>query len=172
MARSVLITAIIVGICPSVRAAYPRDSGAIRSLVGITEVYPSIAMSDVARQLGLDKYSIQTAIELRLRKFGLKISERPKPNCPDLMIIVHAKAETEQNVMYYGVVLTCSLIQTVVLERDSNIRIPIETWEAPLMDFEWTIVERRGELQTKLKELSDEAIDAFLNDYLKANPRD
>jgi hypothetical protein len=124
-------------------------------LKGIKSITVSIEdLSDDAIKIGLAKERLQTVIELRLRKEGIKIVE--PLFSPYLYVNIRVVGRA------FHVYL--SIREGVILERDKTISCLATTW--------WhgstgTHTDNPEFIVSSLSEL----LDFFLNDYYKANPK-
>ena len=137
-----------------------------RSLKGLKAL--NVAVEDLkpeVEQGGLNKTSIQSDVELKLRQAGIavltKAEMRATPGAPYLYINVSTHSGS-----LYSVSITVELCQAVRLDRDPSLWLPDATT--------WSVMGVGVVGQDKLPELRDgikHYIDQFISAYLSVNPR-
>ncbi|MFC1489811.1 hypothetical protein ACFL6K_01245 [Candidatus Latescibacterota bacterium] len=140
----------------------------IKSLKGLKSVFVIVeALSSDVEKDGLKQSQIKTEVELKLRMAGIKVQNEDEwfnePWAPFLQVsVTPLKNEAISNYSYsFGV----SLYQYVVLTSDTDIIIPAITWQSISLG----IVGSRN--VAIIRNLVEEKIDMFINDYLTANPK-
>jgi hypothetical protein len=110
---------------------------------------------------------LQTRLELKLRQAGINIFsalEMSKaPGKPVLMLAVAARRVDAMK--GYDVSVLLGVIERVILERDRSRIIEAMTWK----DTSFGLIEFRS--VRNIYDLVSDAADAFINDYLAANPK-
>jgi len=146
------------------RKALQALSGLNSLQVTVEEIRPD------AEEDGLSKTVIQTDVELRLRKAGMRVvstdEERLKiPGCPWLYVDVQtAKIEA---IGFYVYSVRIELYERVLLERGPGLRTIAKTWSTG-GGIGWV----RQALVRNLREYVADSVDEFLNSWLAANPID
>jgi hypothetical protein len=115
-------------------------------------------MSDSARELGINKESIRTAVEIKIRKAGIKVNEKKS----DAWFYVNVGFSSPINRLY-GVTVSVKVKTMVSLIRDPKITFLSTIWEKEIFGIS-------GELKVKegVKETVEELVDEYILDYLKA----
>lgn len=139
------------------------------SLHGIATVYVVVSTSERTVKYGLSSTLIQTDVELRLRKAGIRVLTQEE----------WATEDTRRDSMLNVVVgtidiasasLACmihiTLQQFVQLLRKTNIRTPATTWDTVTIG-----IISAEKAQDHIREKIADGVDEFLNDYLAENPR-
>ena len=156
------------------------------TLQGAKAVYPQVIMTVTKkdmRQSGsssrigpLSRNDIQTQVEEALRKAGIKIAEQygePTADAPlSLGIAVTVLATDEDSSSFYAAVST-EVHQPVQLLRNRGIRTLARTWPIVhnvgatqrllVLDSQTIVQKVKGEVARQ--------VNAFINDYLAANPK-
>ena len=109
--------------------------------------------------IGLTKRQLQTDVELRLRTAGVKLDDSARPNLYLNVLVLH---DPEQQDVAYNVSLAFQQWGTF----DGGFRGSGTTWDE-------SAVGRAGEARAAryIREHVGDKVDMFLNDYLKANPK-
>lgn len=139
-----------------------------RSLVGLRGVQVIVEpLRPEAEARGLTTALLQTDAELRLRKAGIRVLTRQEseqaPGNPYLYVNVAITTGS----IYWGDSLHVSLRQTVLLERDTAVRIDAETWDASSGGG----IYLPENIAQKVRGAIDDLVDQFVNAYLAANPK-
>jgi hypothetical protein len=116
-------------------------------------------MSDsVVRELGINKENIRTAVEIRIRKAGIKVNEKKF----DAWFYVNVGITSPINRLY-GFAVSVKVKEFVSLTRDPKIIFQSTTWEKEIFGIS-------GELKVKegVKVNVEELVDEYILDYLKA----
>lgn len=141
--------------------AYTRET--LRGLSGVGVVIEDLSSN--ATRAGLTTAQLQTDVELRLRKAGVRVltaSERKEtPGGPFLAVIVTAR----EKLGLYGYSVEVHFLQRVYLERNFTDALAI-TWA---VDSTGTVGADR--FRQGIRESVGDHIDKFLNAYLAVNPR-
>jgi len=141
------------------------------TLTGLKRIRPvvSVVTDEETKLAFISKDSLQTMVELELRKVGIEVVEDPNERHEGIfgvMFNVHKSPIGS----YYDVIHLASLRQIVQLARDPKIRTEAATW--PLL------IEPRGDgigglnLEKSMKEFAADLTKEFINDYLAANPKE
>jgi len=148
----------------------------VSTLHGLTGVRLIVLYSAFATEMdrsteiaiaGLDKSTLQTQVELELRKAGIKIVEVENVEAPLLYIEV-TLAGVKDTLYYFKV--RVELIEEVELIRDRKLHTFSRTW--PLFDTPHVGIAGRLTLVQGIKNDVDNQIRQFCNEYLAANPKD
>lgn len=152
-----------------------QDSNLDRAtLVGLTGVGVRASLTSADPPLGLTQDRLQTAVELRLRRSGVRVLSGDEilstPGYPELeMAVVVLELKRNGRLTGYSYTFTLHLLQSVVLSRDSNIRhVEGVTWGQQELNL---ATEPPDGVVRYLLEDVESAVDGFINDYLAANPR-
>jgi hypothetical protein len=162
----VVLLGLIVGV-RSLAYAVGDDEYSRLSLRGLPGV--GVLIGDIAPNAardGLRRRQLQTAVESRLRKAGIRVLTleelRRHPRHPTLHIeVVTAKAPKQK---IYAINVSAELQQVVVLDHNPPIVTRASTWSSSIIG----IVETRGMSQVVRKTVED-IVDEFIRDYLQMN---
>jgi hypothetical protein len=111
----------------------------------------------------LTKEQLQTDVELRLRKAGIRVSDDRQS--PDLYLNVGVLKATEHEWYVYSIRLDFE--EAVTLERDKSIWVIAETWSTPAnLGLAGSEV-----ISDAVRQKVGDEVDAFVNDYLAENPK-
>jgi hypothetical protein len=139
---------------------------AIRSLKGIEALQVRVEdPGEVLKSEGLDASALKVEAELRLRKAGVSVSNSSKVDEDQPLLRLKALAERNEKCSGVRVSYFLYLYQVVRLERDRSNRVIATTWG-------WSKSEMLevALLRGRVRERVSESVDAFLNDFLTANP--
>jgi len=130
----------------------------VKSLKGMGEVQVVVDLSDTGKVSELDKYTIRTDVELRLRAAGMRVlseqEETKAPGSPYLYLNV--------NLVGTAAAIEIQLMQMARLVRNGEIAVGA-TWSQRSLSTNATTPIVRG--------LIKDQVDAFLNAWLSVNPR-
>jgi len=147
--------------------SHPIDLGKLRGLESINVVVVD-SEEDLTRDL-------TTFIELELRRNGIAIDENSSSTL--YVDIARGTRGTIENTRLWEGATYVALHEWVFLERDPSIRISTATWERGYEDRtgstsreETTIYPDKREYLRGMREEVLAKVQAFCNDYLKANP--
>ena len=136
------------------------------SLTGIESLYVVINNLDPdAATVGLNSTELRKNIELKLKSAGITVPFALIGNDePYLNIVINLQYDTSHDFVYYS--FTVSLIQPVILVRNSNLSCPARTW----------FIAGTGGAPKKesVRLINDEInkhVDQFINDYRAVNPK-
>lgn len=148
-----------------------RDTDGLRGLAGVA-VRVTELPQEVERD-GLLKAQLQTDVELRLRKAGIRVLTEDQwfiePGQPTLRVGVYLyKVSDPKTINAYTKSVEVVLRQNVVLSRKpSTIVRGAITWESTL-----TVgVSNSTVLQKDIRDQVADRIDEFINAFLAANPK-
>jgi hypothetical protein len=137
------------------------------SLAGLRTVGVMIEeLAPEAEQGGLTSNLLQTDVEVRLRKAGLRVAEGPERLQAPAFVYVNVNTAKWPRPKVYAVSVSVQLMEPVSLVRNPARRRLAATWDngavglAHASDFAATVRAKVGDL-----------VDRFLNDYLAANPK-
>jgi hypothetical protein len=148
-----------------------RDTDGLRGLAGVA-VRVTGLKQEVERD-GLSKAQLQTDVELRLRKAGIRVLTEDQwliaPGQPTLSVIVALyKVSNPETINGYAKSVDVVLRQNVVLSRTpSTIVRGAITWQSTLM----VGVSNSTVLQNDIRERVADVVDEFINAFLAANPK-
>src|SRR5208337_1836463 len=155
------VVALVVAflLLPTVSHALTNEQ---KILVGLRGVYVSVADMDPEEEhLGITKAQIQTDVELRLRKAGIRVLTKT-PGEPSLYVQVTIAYGSNSPIAPYSVLV--GLQEWVTLDRGS--RAYGLTWESA-----YTAGADKRIIEKAIREDLGDRIDYFINDYLAANPK-
>lgn len=122
---------------------------------------------------GLREAEIQTDVELRLRKAGIKVlslGETLKTaGQPVLYVIVHTAAGRGPTEGLYAYNVNMQLMENVVLDRDPSMKVKAATWTFPEYVPGYVGMVGADKLRAT-RDYLNTVVDEFINDYLAANP--
>jgi hypothetical protein len=159
-AFTLFTTVSLVLLIAAATGAEPNPS--LKGLKGAwVEIGPLDMPPAVASRIGLNRETIQTDVELKLRQAGMRVLTEAEsdsaPGRPRLLVSVAASNDA------LAVGMSVTLFQDVRLVRDSTISVvESATWER----------EGIGSLPNaqKVRQGIKDLIDGFLNDWLSVNP--
>ena len=162
MKRLVTVTLMMIVFLPCVKGQSTLDEK--QSLKGIASLFVLIEdISDEVQRDGLSQTQLQTDIELRLRKAGIRVVNKDQGiGGPFLYLNITA---VKQEVGLYAVGIQLTFNQEVVLVRDKTVRLVATTWRLGGVN----IVGSQKVSQTR--NIVGDVVDAFINDYLGANTK-
>lgn len=148
-----------------------RDTDGLRGLAGVA-VAVILFPQEVERD-GLLKAQLQTDVELRLRKAGIRVLAEDQwllvPGQPTLsVIVVLYKVSDPEAINGYAKLVNVALRQNVMLSRKpSTIVKGAITWQGGVnVGVSNSIV-----LQKDIRDLVADRVDEFINAFLAANPK-
>ena len=140
---------------------------ALKGLQGVHVVVGEIRPE--AEQAGLYGNRIQTDVELRLRKAGIRVLTQEETlkfaNGPLLYVVVNAM-EVKTVPRLYVFSASVSVMELVTLIRKPFLSVPASTWKGT----GWTGTVGRPGLKEYVLEEVGAMVDQFINHYLAANP--
>lgn len=143
----------------------------LRGLKGVELVMEVI--NPEAERKGLTRSQLQTDVELRLRKAGIKVLTRQErlktPGYPFLYVNVSTvkTPETLGGLLggLYGYSISVELREKVILARNRSIETYAATWSKGVVG---TV---GADKLRSVREGVGDLVDEFINDYLAMNPR-
>jgi hypothetical protein len=159
----VVVLLVVLLLLPGVSHALTDNQ---KALVGLMGVNIDIAeMDSDAERLGLTRDQLQTDVELRLRKAGVRMltekERRETPGGPRLYVSVAISSGANSPIAAYSIIV--ALTEWVTLDRD--LRTIGTIWE---IGFVRTVLKK--DIRELRRDLGD-MVDKFINDYLAANPK-
>jgi len=150
-----------------IKRAEKMERETLRGLKGFYVLVEELR-ADIVRA-GLTKKILQTDVELKLRKAGIRVL-LTKDEMQYLYIRVTAmdlKAETQHEPIAqrgFLYLVDATFRQGVILSRNRSIKLPgATTWESSLFGIS---ADLRG-----IREVVSDLVDEFMNDYLAVNPK-
>ena len=130
------------------------------ALVGLKGVEVIVEARDYKGESGgLSRDQIQTDVELRLRKAGIRVLTKKErgetPGQPDLYVVV--------STYFYAYLIEVGVREVVTLAR--GFEAPGTIWQTGLLGGVGT------ERKRMIRESVGDQVDMFINDYLAANPK-
>jgi hypothetical protein len=164
LSRLAMVLLVAASAASAQDAEFSRQS--LKGLNGVGVVVESLRAE--MDQVGLNRTSIQTDVELKLRQAGVTVLTRAEvlaaPGGPYLYIIVNTTTSTGA---LYAYVINVQLLQDIRLDRDPSIRI-IDTATWSVAGFGTVL---RNNLRNVIRDTIKDRVDIFLNAYLSVNPR-
>ena len=147
-----------------------RDTDVFRGLAGV-----AVAVTDLGQEVerdGLLKAQLQTDVELRLRKAGIRVLTEEQwitePGQPTLSVKVALYKSSDPKINGYAKSVNIVLRQNVLLSRNpSTIFRGAITWES----FEAVGFSNPTVLQKDIRDTLADCVDEFINAFLAANPK-
>jgi len=140
----------------------------ISTLKGLKGVNVHVFLfDDESTQVNRD--TLQTKVELELRKAGIKVVSDMPDNNVGFLFVVCQLDKAKDLPMYYGA-LSVSLHQDIKLIRNPKIMTRAQTW--PLSKAPTIFIAGDKVLEQQVDEILTDLLDIFLNDYLAANPKE
>jgi hypothetical protein len=143
----------------------PFEIGSLRGLkdlaIVVEDLHPDI------EQDGLDRSTIKTDVELKLRLAGIRIAtfaEVPRTG-GGRYLYVNVNSTQMKELSLYAVSIRLELVQGVLLARDPTTILPGRTWAVSSV----TCVGKNA--VSSARDVIKDLVDVFINDYLAANPR-
>jgi len=169
--RALFVSVVIVGtlLCGSQReeAAFPDEYShpTLRGLTGVAIIVESIR-EEIERD-GLTSEQIQTDVELRLRKAGIRVlSEKERAETPGIpLLYVNVNVLKVKDAFLYAYSIHVALQQLVLLERNTKISGLATTWDTGSVG-----TEGESHLRDIRGGVADD-VDKFINAYLAVNPK-
>jgi len=118
-----------------------------------------------AQEAGLTKQGLQTDVESRLRRAGVRVLTEA-PRGPHLLL--NANVVRASLVGYYGWAIDLELKEPVRLERDPERTVWAVTWRPPSYRFG---AASKSRLKGRVQQVVAELADLFCSEYLAANSR-
>lgn len=161
--RRILVLFLLL-IAPAPAFTQTRTDSAratLRSLIGVEVLIEDLSAD--AERAGLSRNQIQTDVELRLRSNRVPVLTRDAsavaPGSPYLYVQIVVSPGAQD---FHGWSVDVSLVQAVVLARDTSIRIFAPTWQSRgLISFGAT-----ADLRRSVREAVSDNVDQFVNAYL------
>jgi hypothetical protein len=158
LSRLVMVLLVAANAATAVDAEFSRAS--LKGLQGVQVVVEPLEAE--AEQVGLNKTSIQTDVELKLRQAGITVLT--EAGTPYLYIDVNTSKSPSGPLYAYFVGV--KLCQTVRLDRDPSIKIfAATTWDVAELGTVGRVNLRS--IRERIKDL----VDMFINAYLSVNPK-
>ena len=161
--------AFLVLVAGLVSPTLARDlPGERESLAGLAGVYVSVEPMDpdVERE-GLARSTLQTDVELKLRQAGIRVLTEAEvfvaPGFPHLYLRVGTVRGSEWPLYAFEILL--ELRQRVMLARKPTIALDAPTWRTS------SVGSVGNKNLNRVREPVRDQVDAFINAYLAANPK-
>lgn len=140
-----------------------RENASLRKLAGVRLV---IEYLDEDAKTILSERQIQTDVELRLRRNGIRLLSEDEwlkvPGSPYLYLQLNVLRSERTGVFSYYYKL--ELKQSVLLERDSQFEMLAATWQTTNGGYAGSTV-----ATSAIRAAIGDAVDTFCNDFLAAN---
>jgi hypothetical protein len=119
-------------------------------------------LNPVITGTGLAVDQIQTDVEIKIRRAGLKVQEANSNLSPFIYLYIRVTAVDADSARITGSINT-SLRQRVRLDRDKSIVFVADTWEVGDTFIAW----KRN--PSSIRDMISDQVDRFISAYLKAN---
>ena len=165
--RFVLVIAICLTVAPSMAgAADETERTSLKGLVGVSVLVEHLP-ADI-EGYGLTTDAIKTAVELRLRRSGIQVfsafSDDPSPALACVYVNINLTKASRNVSGLYAASVAVELEQWL-RSVGSGLEFPGTTWKR-------ASVATVGEDNLRqLRNVVDDKVDEFINDYLAANPK-
>jgi hypothetical protein len=173
MKKTFSILVLLLGVSLSVfgQRNGPLERKSLRGLPGVYVNVGSLA-PDIEAE-GLTKERLQTDIEIRLRKAGIRVfsleEARALPSTPTLNVEVPSQQLAALTKALGGTLFSISVLvelhQAASLERFPNTKFLVITWSDRAVGF------ATGKNIRALRDQVGDYIDKFINDFLSVNPK-
>lgn len=154
------------------QTAWAEDTDHTRkTLTNVSGVFVLIeALSPELEELGLWKSTLQTHVEVRLRKAGIRVVDENElknvTGTPNLYLAIQSVKHPSLEIFSYSVDL--ELDQDVVLDQDRDTYVNTETWSARGI----IAIAGRSRVVEAIRRNVGDLTDQFINAYLSVNPKD
>ena len=157
----VLATALAVVFLCVIPFAFAEDKEISRlTLRGIKEVNVVIeSIEPEVERLGLTQAQVKADVEAKLREANIAVAPDIERGRPAVYLYVQVIRPERIERLFYSISL--SLLQNVILERDSNVKTNTETWLVRMLGMSSGTEAIRSDIRSVL--------DQFIEDYRKAN---
>ena len=147
------------------RADGKFERATLRGLKGVQVVVEELRPE--IERAGLKKQQLQTDVELRLRKAGIRVLTRKErlktPGTPLLYLNVNALTAVDNKAVVFGI--SVELNQEVRLVRDPKIIVDATTWSTDSVGI--ADVNNIRDIRRRV----GDRVDVFINAYLAMNPK-
>ena len=159
----VLATALAVVFLCVIPFAFAEDKEISRlTLRGIKEVNVVIeSIEPEVERLGLTQAQVKADVEAKLREANIAVAPDIERGRPAVYLYVQVIRPERIERLFYSISL--SLLQNVILERDSNVKTNTETWLVRMLGMSSGTEAIRSDIRSVL--------DQFIEDYRKANQK-
>jgi hypothetical protein len=148
--------------------AFSAESQERESLQGIESfgVFVRVRAGDAgARKLGITQDQLQRDLEERLRKAGIGVVENVRPYLLLSVSIISISHPTVDGILAYLSSVHLKFRQGAVLDT-SGMRATVTTWD----EIRFGARSPTKYLDRQIRQSAGTLVDAFVNDYLAANP--
>jgi hypothetical protein len=163
MRKIPIALALIILFSLNGHAQTATDVESLRGLQGVAVLFSKYPKE--LEQNGLTMMQVNTEVELRLRKAGIKILTAEEafksPGAPIFLV----RLESEENLGLYAVSIRLEFQQSVSLYRKPSTTVRCATWQVS------NLTTVGGNNLRQVKDLVGDGVDIFANDFLKANPK-
>ena len=118
-----------------------------------------------AQKYGFNKEKFKTDVELRLRQYGIKVVPTLSSKHP-AVLYVYINPLIDETTRNVAIRIDIKLFEAVTLLRNKSVVTSAATWSADSIGLDSLPVVNG--VREKVKDL----VDAFINDYLAANPKE
>jgi hypothetical protein len=158
-----LTTCLLLGLAVP---AWPLDSPFARAtLKGITAIKVVVEeLEPEAERDGLTKDQLQTDVELRLRKAGIRVTSALLESGGSYLYL-NVGTDNKHPSGPYAVSIDLEFKQWVILERNRNVSLLAPTW------YVGSIVLVGAHKLRHIRDIVAGLVDQFINPYLEQNPK-
>jgi len=158
-----LATAVAVVFLCVIPFAFAEDKEITRlTLRGIKEVNVVIeSIEPEIQNLGLTQAQVKADVEAKLREANITVAPDVQRGRPAVYLYVQVIRPERIERLFYSVSL--SLLQNVVLERDTNVKTNTDTWLVRMLGMSSGVEAIRSDIRSLL--------DQFIEDYRKVNQK-
>ncbi len=142
----------------------------VRSLVGVKGIYVTITdLNEDARSAGLTKEQLKTDVELKLRLAGIKLNSPAEwfSSKHEELFLVTIATDSEDDSPSIAYTVAVELSQLRKLPRRPHARVFAPTWGRDTVGMCL-----KNEFPEEARKHVKTNVDKFINDYLKANPKE
>lgn len=161
--KTLMMLFLFLGCLVAPNRTFSQTDSAIKTLKGFDTLKVEVEqLAPDLQKAGITKEEIQTDIETKLRRAGLKIKNATETTTPYVVLFVSVNS-IDNGVGGFAVSVTTALNQLVVLDRTKSIATVASTWESR------SIVSVIKEKVQAIRDFVNLQIDLFINAYRKAN---
>jgi len=164
-ARFAGVALILLGVLPQPLLSQNDDEGSRATLAGLAGVQVVVeSLPLAATRYGLDRATLRTDIELRLRMAGLRVVESDSASSSFLYVAVNLQ-DSDVGIAAYS--LSVAFYQFVRLYRLPQSALPV-------MAITWSVHgvgTARIQSVPGIRDYARDYVDRFINAYLAVNPR-
>lgn len=159
-----LTTFLLLGLArPAWPGDQPRDRATLKGIAAIQVVVEDL--NPDAERDGLTRDQLQTDVEVRLRKAGIRVTSKYEETGGSYLYL-NVSAVKHVALSAYGYHIRLEFYQRVALARDPRVRMGAVTWDSGS-----TGVVGAQRLRGFVRDKVADEVDTFINAYLEQNPK-